>query len=322
MVHTRAYRDGTLAAEDFPFAEVSDQLAIAGTVVWVDLCQPSAEQLDELRDELGFHELAVADALSAHQRPKIDLYPNHRFLSCHAADLDAETATLFTTEIDAFINERWLITVRKDERFPLEPLLDRWDRSPELAVHGVRYLLYGLLDVVVDGYFDTIQQFDEFYERVSDGIFAEQPLDPPQQRHWFEVRQALGRFHRLVAPMREVVSSLLRGHAGEGPEMVPYYQDVYDHVLRVNESTEALRDLAGTIVEANLALRDYRLNQVVKKVTGWAAIIAVPTLITGYYGMNVPFPGFASHWGVVMSLVLLIGCTLALYLVFKKKDWL
>jgi magnesium transporter len=323
MAHTRAYRGGELVAEEFPVTDVSEHLAEAGTIVWVDLCGPSAGQLNELRDELGFHELAVEDALSAHQRPKLDRYPNHLFLSCHAIRLDPVTGALATTEVDAFINERWLITVRKDDGFPVEPLLERWNRSADLAAHGVRYLVYGLLDVVVDGYFDGIAQFDEFYERVSDGIFAEHPLEPAQQRHWFEVRQALGRFHRLVAPMREVVSSLMRSeHGGVDPEMSLYFQDVYDHVLRVTESTEALRDLASTIVETNLALRDYRLNQVVKKVTGWAAIIAVPTLITGFYGMNVPFPGFARDWGATMSAVLLVVCTAALYLVFKKKDWL
>lgn len=323
MAHTRAYRDGKMVEEGFPVAEVSEHLDMAGTIVWVDLCGPSLDQLHELSSELGLHELAVEDALSAHQRPKLDRYPTHLFLSCHAVRLDATTGMLSTTEVDAFINERWLITVRKNDGFPLEPLLDRWDRSPDLVSHGVGFLLYGLLDVVVDGYFEAIAQFDEFYDNVSEGIFSEHPLQPAQQRHWFEVRQALVHFHRLVVPMREAVSSLMRReHAGVDSEMYPYYQDVYDHVLRVSESTEALRDLVSTIVETNLALRDYRLNQVVKKVTGWAAIIAVPTLITGFYGMNVPFPGFARHWGVTMSIVLLVVCTLALYLVFKKKDWL
>ena len=234
-----------------------------------------------------------------------------------------DDGVLATTEVDAFVNKRWLVTVRKDEGFPIEPLLERWDRSPDLVAHGVGFLLYGLLDLVVDGYFDAVQKFDDFYDRVSDGIFSERPLEPSQQRHWFEVRQALVRFHRLVVPLREVVSSLMRReHAAVDADLYPYYQDVYDHVLRVSESTEALRDLVSTIVETNLALRDYRLNQVVKKVTGWAAIIAVPTLITGFYGMNVPYPGFGNHWGVWTSSVLLVALTLGLYLLFRKKDWI
>ena len=263
------------------------------------LCGPSREQLHELADELGLHELAVEDALGPHQRPKLDHYATHLFLSCHAVRVDTEGGALDETEIDAFISERWLITVRKDDGFSIDPVLERWDRSPDLAAHGVSFLLYGLLDVVVDGYFDAVQSFDEYYDEVSEGIFADDPLDPPQQRHWFQMRRALVRFHRLVVPMREAVSGLMRReHSAVSEELYPYFQDVYDHILRVSESTDALRDLVSTIVETNLSLRDYRQNQIMKKVTSWAAIIAVPTLITGYYGMNVPYPGFARTWGV------------------------
>jgi magnesium transporter len=190
-------------------------------------------------------------------------------------------------------------------------------------VHGVGFLLYGLLDVVVDGYFDTVQVFDDYYDEVSEGIFSERPLEPSQQRHWFKMRQALVKFHRLAVPMRESVSALMRReHSVIEETLYPYYQDVYDHVLRVSESTDALRDLVSTIVETNLSLRDYRTNQVMKKVTSWAAIIAVPTLITGWYGMNVPYPGFANHFGVFMATALVIFGAGGLYVLFKRKDWL
>src|SRR6185369_7419875 len=131
------------------------------------------------------------------------------------------------------------------------------------------------------------------------------------------------RFHRLAVPMREAVSGLMRReHSAVAADMYPYFQDVYDHVLRVSESTDALRDLVSTIVETNLSLRDYRQNQIMKKVTSWAAIIAVPTLITGYYGMNVPYPSAGQTSGVVISLALMIGVAGLLYLVLKRKEWL
>jgi magnesium transporter len=137
------------------------------------------------------------------------------------------------------------------------------------------------------------------------------------------MRQALVRFHRLVVPMREAVSGLMRReHSTVAEDLYPYYQDVYDHVLRVSESTEALRDLVSTIVETNLTLRDYRLNQIMKKVTSWAAIIAVPTLITGWYGMNLPYPGLNQTWGVIVAAVLVVVCSGGLYLSFRKRDWL
>jgi magnesium transporter len=320
---TRVYRKGVLEAEGFAVADVSEYLEQPDTVVWVDFCRPSKEQLHELEGELGLHELAVEDALGPHQRPKLDSYPTHLFLSCHAVRVDVDRGGLEETEVDAFINERWLITVRKDDGFSIDPVLERWDRSPDLAAHGVSFLLYGLLDVVVDGYFDAIQAFDEYYDEVSDGVFAEHPLDAAQQRLWFEMRRATVRFHRLVVPMREAVSSLMRRERGVvSEEIYPYYQDVYDHILRVSESSDSLRDLVSTIVETNLSLRDYRQNLIVKKVSSWAAIIAVPALVTGYYGMNVPYPGSGTDWGVVASLALMVGVSVGLYLLFRRRDWL
>jgi magnesium transporter len=320
---TRAYRKGVLEAEGFPVADVSEYLEQPDTVVWVDFCGPSREQLQELAGELGLHELAVEDAIDEHQRPKLDRYATHLFLSCHAVRVDVGRGVLDETEIDSFINERWLITVRSDEGFPLAPVLERWDRSPDLASSGVSFMLYGLLDVVVDSYFEAVQSFDEYYEEVSDGIFADRPLEPAQQRRWFDMRRAMVRFDRLVVPLREAISTLMRReHAAVSEQLYPYFQDVYDHILRVTESSDSLRDLVSTIVETNLSLRDYRQNQIVKKVSSWAAIIAVPALITGYYGMNVPYPGFAKAWGAVVSTVLILGGTLGLYQLFRRIDWL
>jgi magnesium transporter len=320
---TRVYRKGVLDGEDFPVADVSEYLAEPDTLVWVDFCRPSKAQLQELAAELGLHELAVEDALEPHQRPKLDRYATHLFFASHAVRVDAEAGVLDETEVDAFISGRWLITVRKDDGFPMGPVLSRWDRSPDLASHGVSFLLYGLLDVVVDGYFDAVEAFDAYYEEVSEGIFSEHPLDPSEQRQWFDMRRAMVRFHRLVVPLREAISSLMRREdAAVSEQLYPFFQDVYDHILRVTESSDSLRDLVSTIVETNLSLRDYRQNVIVKKVSSWAAIIAVPALITGYYGMNVPYPGFGNHWGVVASAALMIGVSAGLYALFRRLNWL
>ena len=325
--HTRVYRDGVLEDEDFPIDRVSDHLADDDTVIWVDLCGPSAADLHALADELGLHELAVEDALGEHQRPKVDHYGTHLFFSCHAVRLEtgpgATGARLHAMEIDAFIGDRWLITVRKDEAFSMEPVTQRWDRSPDLAKNGVSFLLYGLLDVVVDGYFDAVEAFDDFYDDVSESLFADNPLDPADQKEWFHMRRALVKLHRLAVPMREAISGLMRReHNAVSEVMYPYFQDVYDHVLRVSESSDALRDLVGTIVETNLSLRDYRQNLIMKKVTSWAAIIAVPTLVTGFYGMNVPYPGSGEQWGVFTASGIALAFSSGLYVLFKKKSWL
>jgi magnesium transporter len=320
---TRAWRKGELIGNDFPLTDVSHHLSEEDTVVWVDFCNPSKELLYELAEELGLHELAVDDALGPHQRPKLDKYATHSFLSCHAVRIEPDEATLAQTEIDAFINSRYLITVRKDDGFSMTPVVQRWDRSPDLLEYGVSFLLYGLLDVVIDGYFDTVEGFDEYYDEVSERLFADKVLSPDEQRNWFQMRRALVRFHRLVVPMREAISGLMRREHSTLPDtLYPYYQDVYDHVLRVSESTDSLRDLVSTIVETNISLRDYRQNQVMKQVTSWAAIIAVPTLITGWYGQNLPFPGSGETWGVWASASLVFGMSGGLFVLFRRRGWL
>ena len=321
--YTRAYRGGEIVADGFPVSQVSEWLADPGVVVWVDYCGPTPDDLHQIATELGLHELAVEDALAKHQRPKLDHYPTHIFFSCHAASVNDSLDGLDESEINVFVNNHWIVTVRKDDGFPLDLVLERWERSPDLALHGSVFFLYGIIDAVIDDYFNTVQSFDDFYDEISAGIFNETPIDPKQQQHWFQMRQALVRFHRLAVPMREAVSALMRREHTTVPEaMYPYFQDVYDHILRVTEATDALRDLVATIVETNLSLRDYRQNQVMKKVTSWAAIIAVPTLITGFYGMNVPYPGFATHNGAYMSFGLMVALSLTLFIVFKRKEWL
>jgi magnesium transporter len=320
---TRAWRDGTLIAEDFPIADVSDHLDGGGdVVVWVDLCEPDRDTLVALADELHLHELAVEDALGPHQRPKLDHYDTHQFLSIHAVRLDPDRGELDETEIDAFLSTHWIITIRKNDRFAIDPVLQRWDRSANLMRHGVAFLLYGLLDHVVDQYFVAVDGFDDYYDTVSQALFDEQPLDPTEQKHWFTMRRSLVRFHRLTVSMREAVSAIMRREQNLAGELYPYYQDVYDHVLRISESSDSLRDLGSTIVETNLALREFRQNQVMKRVGSWAAIIAVPTLITGYYGMNVPYPGSGSTTGAIVSAALAVGVPSALYLYFRRREWL
>jgi magnesium transporter len=321
-VHTRMYRGGTLVEEDFPVAGVSARLESSDTTVWIDLCGPSDEQLDDLARRLGLHELAVKDALSP-QRPKLVRYDKHLFLSCHAARVDLDAGALDEAEVDVFVSQRWLITVRKKPAFRIEPVLERWDRSPDLAVSGVGFLLYGLLDVVVDSYFDATAAFDEFYELVGECLFAEQQLGPLNRRQWFDMTRAMFRFHRLVVPMRDVCGSLVRReYSFVTEELTPYFQGVHDQVVGVIDDLDSLREVAGTILETEVSLRDHRQNLIMKQVSSWAAIIAIPTLVTGYYGMNVPYPGSGEAVGVVTSTGIMIVACIALYHLFRRNQWL
>jgi len=323
VARTRLYREGKLVLEAFPAADISEHLEDETACVWLDYCDPTKAELATIAEELRLHPLAVEDAISAHQRPKLDRYDTHLFLSAYAVKLDTRSGELRTHEIGAFITPRALVTVHMEKGARVEPLLARWDASKELAIHGVSFLLWGLLDDIVDGHFEAVQSLDSEIEALEDLLFDEAPRDAEVQRRSFEFRKSLVLLRRVVLPMREVVNSLMRRDLHVLDQgMAPYYQDVYDHVLRATEWTESLRDLVSTILETNLTIQGNRLNLVMKKVTSWAAIIAVPTAITGFYGQNVPYPGFAAHWGFWFSTALIVVLSGGLYVGFRRRDWL
>lgn len=322
-VRTRVYRAGVLDREDFPVSDLSVYLADPETVLWVDLCAPARGDLEVVAEELGLHGLAVEDAVAVRERPKLDLYSTHGFLNMYDVRLDPVSGALALSELSAFVSSRALVTVRKDDSFDIDAVVARWDSSSDLAVHGVGFLLYGLINHVVDGHFDAVQGFDDEIEALEDLLFNATSRGAEVQRRSFAVRKSLVTFRRVVLPMREVVNTLLRRDLDVVPvEMTPYFQDVYDHVLRATEWTESLRDLLTTIVETSLTVQGNRLNVITKKVTGWAAIIAVPTAITGFYGQNLPFPGFATTSGFVTSTLLILVISGGLYVLFTRKDWL
>ncbi|HEY5986641.1 MAG TPA: magnesium transporter CorA family protein, partial [Streptosporangiaceae bacterium] len=276
-----------------------------------------------LSEEFGLHPLAIEDAVHERQRPKLDRYRSHLFLTAYGARLDTATGELATSELAAFVTERALITVRKDDGLDIGAVVDRWDASRDLAKFGVGYLLHGLLDYVVDGHFEAVQSLDDAVETLEDQLFDVIPQSLDVQRRSFQLRKSLVLLRRIVIPMREVINSLMRRDLHVvSDDLMPYYQDVYDHVLRAAEWTDSLRDLVTSILETNLTIQGNRMNIITKKVTSWAAIIAVPTFITGFYGMNVPYPGFSRQSGFDASIILMALTGLVLYLIFKRRDWL
>ena len=323
QARTRLYRDGELELEGFPVADISEHLKHDSAVVWLDLRDPDREDLAVLSEEFGLHPVAVEDAVHDHERPKLDRYRSHLFLAAYAVQLDTATGELATSELAAFITPRALITVRKDDRLDIGAIVSYWDASPDLAGAGVGYLLYGLIDNVVDGHFAAVQALDDTIEGLEDQLFDDSSRGNDLQRRTFELRKSLVLLRRVVLPMREVVNALMRRDLKiVDDSLQPYYQDVYDHVLRATEWTESLRDLVTTILETNLTIQSNRMNVITKKVTSWAAIIAVPTFVTGFYGMNVPYPGFSQHSGVFISVAIMIIAAVTLWVVFKRKDWL
>jgi magnesium transporter len=323
MAHTRLYRGGKLELEDFPVKDISEYIEDPEAVVWLDYCEPTREDLATISEELKLHPLAVEDAVTEHQRPKLDRYDSHLFVSAYSLHLDTASGELQTSEIGVFVLPRALVTVRKDEGVDIAGVIERWDESKDLADHGVSFLLWGLLDDIVDGHFEAVQSLDTELESLEDLLFDDHPQEREVQRRSFELRKSLVLLRRLVVPMREVVNSLMRRDLNVVDQgMAPYYQDVYDHVMRATDWTESLRDLVTTILETNIAIQGNRMNLAMKKVTSWAAIIAVPTAITGFYGQNLPYPGFAAHWGFWFSSALIVVISAALYWSFRRRDWL
>jgi magnesium transporter len=321
--YTRAWRAGRLVAENFPLAQVSDYLEQEDCVVWADVCSPDTGTLKAIADELSLDPLAVEDAVSRRERPKADRYRTHLFVNTHAVELDRETGLLRTEEVAAFVLRRALVTVRQDEWFGVDRMVDRWDANPDLLGQGVSALLYGLLDVIVDGHFEAVEALDDEIELLEDALFEERPHSHEVQRRNFALRKSLVQLRRVVLPTREVVNTLMRRDIKLMTEgMAPYYQDLYDHVLRASEWTESLRDMVTTIFETNLSLQDARLNNVVKKLSAWAAIIAVPTAVTGYYGQNVPYPGYGQWHGFLASTLVTVIMAVGFYVGFRRAGWL
>lgn len=324
MASTRLYRDGTLLLEGFPIDDVSEHLSEPGVTIWVDLKASDQGTLDQVALELGIHEIALENATAGWQRPKIDRYPDHSFLAAYAMRLDQESGRLDTSALTAFVTSQTVVTMRQDDLIDIEGVKSRWDDNTGLASSGVAYLLWGLLDYLVDNHFDVVQQLGNAIESVEDQLFEAHPGGVRElQRRLYGLRRSLVTLRRDVLPMRDVVNTLMRRDLPVVTDaMLPYYQDVYDHVLRAIEWTESLRDLVATVLETNLTLQGNRMNLIMKKVTSWAAIIAVPTAITGYYGQNLPYPGFGQEWGWIASSAVIAVASVVLYTMFKRADWL
>lgn len=324
MIRTRVYRGGVLDGTALDPARISDVLVEPDTVVWVDLCQPDHAELSCLAEEVGLNPLAVEDAVKGRQRAKLDRYADHLFLTVYAISLDERTAELRTDELAVFVAPRYLITVRREPEPLLDAVVTAWDGSADLAGHGVGFLLHGLLDVVVDGHFATVERLDSEIEQLEDLLFDPRPHGADLQRRSYQLRKSLVLLRRVVLPMREVLNTLMRREVGLVDDaMLPHFHDIYDHVLRATEWTESLRDLVTTIYETHLTIQGNRLNDVMKKVTSYAALFAVPTAVSGYYGMNVRvWPAAGTLVGGVVALVLMFGLSALLFLAFRRHDWL
>lgn len=330
-VRVLQWRDGRRTDAPQDLAAVKGLIDDPGSLVWVDLLDPGPDDLARLAEQIRLDPQAVEDAVAPAERPKATRHSSHTFLVVYAAwlgeqagDQQLHDSRLITSRINCFMLPYGLITVRADNRFDMDTVVDRWEENADLLRYGVGALAYGLLDAVVDGHFETIQRLDDAAEELEDELFSTGPSRAGIQQRVYRLRKELVGIRRVALPMREVVNSLMHYRADKGADqaMDGYYQDLYDHVMRASEWTESLRDVVGSIFETNLSLQDARLNQVMKKLAGWAAVIAVPTAITGWFGQNVPFWGNGEPAGFVLSVCLIVIITAAVFLMLRRRDWI
>lgn len=333
-VRTRLWLDGRLQLENFPLDDVSEHLHQDGALVWVDLLNPGHRRLAELAEELSLDPRAVEDVVEHSERTKATRYSTHIFLTVYATALGVAIpgsieSRLLTSRVSIFMLPTGVVTVRHESDsapviFDIDEVIRRWDDNADLLRSGSPALLHGILDVVVDGQFDTIQQLDDAIESLEDRLFDDRSQTRQLQRDTYRLRKELVELRRVVLPMREVVNTLMRRSApgANAGELEGWYSDLYDHVIRAAEWTESLRDMVTTVFETNLSLQDARLATIMKKLTGWAAIIAVPTLVTGWYGQNIPYPGYGNDAGVWTSALVSVLAAVALYFGFKWRNWI
>lgn len=314
------HRDGTRIG-DIPLDDISDVLAKPDTFVWVGLHEPDEPLLEKLQEEFGLHDLAIEDAHNAHQRTKIETYGDSLFLVVQTAQLVEGQLKFGETHI--FLGPRYLVTVRHGASLSYAPARRNCEHSPELLSNGPSYGLYGVLDFIVDNMSPIVRDFREELQELEQDIFAEK-FNRSTVRRLYNMQRDLMTLRLAVAPLQDIISQLVRLHPNLIPdELRAYFRDVYDHVFRVNESISAMREMLAAAISVNLSLVSFGQNEVMKKLAGWAAMLAAPTLLTSWYGMNFAnMPELAKPWAYPTMIVVMAAIVGGIYIGLKRAKWL
>ena len=307
---------------DITLDAISDALAVDdGSFVWVGLYEPEDAILEKLQEEFNLHDLAVEDAQHAHQRPKIEAYGTSLFVAVHTAQSVDDKIRFGETH--AFLGPRYLVTVRHGASLSYAPVRARVEREPELLALGPAYGLYAVLDFIVDNYLPIVSEFRDSLNALEQDIFAE-TFRRETIVKLYELKRELTQLRLAVAPMQDILAQLTRMHGGLVPDEVRlYFRDVLDHAMRVNETTDTLREMLTAAMSVNLSLVTVNQGEVVKKLAGWAALLAAPTLIASWYGMNFEhMPELHGRWSYPILVGVVVAVVFALYRYLKKVRWL
>jgi magnesium transporter len=290
-------------------------------IAWIDLYKPAEEELESVAEELGLHQLAVEDAIKAHQRPKLVRYGDSLFVVLKPARYLDEPERVVFSEVHVFVGEDFVITVRHGEVPALDEVRRRLEGQPELLRTGPRAILHAIMDQVVDDYGPVVEGLGTDIEEAEAEVFDG---SSGVSRRIYELSRQVIEFHRATSPLARALERLAANEEHTiDPEVRRYLNDIHDHVLRVTEQAESFHEMLSNVLVVNLTLVSVRQNDQTKKISAWAAIFVVPTIITGIYGMNFQYmPELAWTFGYPFALALMVAISLALYVVFKRAEWL
>ncbi|HWV92642.1 MAG TPA: magnesium/cobalt transporter CorA [Burkholderiales bacterium] len=322
LINCVAYQDGQKLA-DIDKRQISDYLKKPGCFVWVALADPTQEELAEMQEEFDLHELAVEDARHGHQRPKIEEYGDSLFVVLHTVEF-TPIDEIKIGEVDIFVGRNYVLSVRSRTERGFKEVRARAERDPELLKYGSGYVLYALMDAVVDRYFPVLDAIESELERVEEHLFQEGASPRENIEALYYVKQQLTTLRHATGPAQEHSGKLFGGRvpfACHG--LTEYFRDVYDHLARINQAIDAARETTNTAIQVALAMVNMGHGEITKSLAAYAALVAVPTMIAGVYGMNFEhMPELHWRFGYPLSIAAMVGIDAFLFFRFRKAGWI
>jgi magnesium transporter len=320
LINCAAYQDGKKLG-DIRKDEIHDHLSRPGCFVWVALKDATPDELSEMQQQFELHELAVEDARHGHQRPKLEEYGDSLFAVVHTVELDGDALKI--GEVSIFVGRNYVLSVRQRSEQGFTSVRQRTEREPHLLKHGSGFVFYALIDTVVDRYFPVLEAFEEELELLEERMFSGTPAQENIQT-LYALKRKLMTLKHAAGPLQENVGKLYGGRVPEVcADTQEYFRDVYDHLLRINQSIDSLREMVTTAISVNLSLITVRENETVQRLAAYAALVAVPTMIAGVYGMNFAYmPELKWVGGYAFALGLMVVIDVYLFYRFRRAKWL
>jgi magnesium transporter len=320
IVNSIAYRQGrrlgTVSLDD-----ISEVLKEPGTYVWLGLHEPDLALLRKVQEEFGLHELAIEDALHAHQRPKLEAYGDSTFIVIETAQIVDDEVRFGETHI--FVGANFIVTIRHGSSVSYAPVRDKCEASPQRLRLGPGYATYAVIDFIVDNYQPVVERLQAVFQEIESEIFVKS-FDRQAIERLYRLKGQIVKLRDAASPLSDICAQLIRFHESVvHKDMRAYFRDIEDHVARIIKNLDNLRDMLTTAIQVNLALATVGQNEVVKRLAGWGAILAIPTVVFSLYGMNFQFmPELASPWAYPAVLAVTIGACALLYWRLRKTDWI